>query len=326
MQKGKLKWKLVALGLLAVLLITVFCGCSVDTETVIQEDGSGSITQTVLMEKEYLESEETDKGYVYEDVTIDGVEYRKGTKTVSFTKVSDIPKLLDNMKDCRISYDEKQFFLESKMDTYTAKGVSTGTDQIKGMLQISYSFTFPYEVVKTNGTIQPDQKTVVWDTDNMNENCCCWAVFSEDMLNQAISAPKLSGVKNKAYYKKAVTVKAVSDTVIASMKTNGVFISSNTCKIAEEGKYTVTCVDVNGKSAKVSFVIDKTNPTVKGVAKGKTYTLARTIKFSDKYGIKKATLNGKKISFGKKISKKGSYTLVVTDKAGNRTVVKFKIK
>ena len=52
---------------------------------------------------------------------------------------------------------------------------------------------------------------------------------------------------------------------------------------------------------------------------------AKTIKFSDKYGIKSATLNGKKISSGKVVSKNGSYKLVVTDKAGNKSIIKFKI-
>ena len=43
-------------------------------------------------------------------------------------------------------------------------------------------------------------------------------------------------------------------------------------------------------------------------------------------GIEKATLNGKKIKNGKTVSKKGSYTLKVSDKAGNTKKVKFKVK
>ena len=43
-------------------------------------------------------------------------------------------------------------------------------------------------------------------------------------------------------------------------------------------------------------------------------------------GIKTATLNGSAVKTGKKISKAGSYTLKVTDKAGNTNTVKFKIK
>lgn len=72
--------------------------------------------------------------------------------------------------------------------------------------------------------------------------------------------------------------------------------------------------------------LDKTKPTITGVKNGKTYKKAVTIKFSDKSGIRKATLNGKKIKSGTKVKKNGSYTLIVTDKAGNSRTVRFKIR
>lgn len=71
---------------------------------------------------------------------------------------------------------------------------------------------------------------------------------------------------------------------------------------------------------------DTTKPTITGVKNGKTYKKAITIKFSDKSGIKKATLNNKKIKNGVKVKKNGSYTLIVTDKAGNSRMVRFKIR
>lgn len=71
---------------------------------------------------------------------------------------------------------------------------------------------------------------------------------------------------------------------------------------------------------------DKKKPTVKGVKNKKTYKRKVKIKFSDKSGIKKATLNGKKIKSGKKVSKNGKYKLIVIDKVGNKRVIKFRIK
>lgn len=72
---------------------------------------------------------------------------------------------------------------------------------------------------------------------------------------------------------------------------------------------------------------DTTKPVIFGVKNGKTYKKAVKVTFKDeKSGIKKATLNGKEIKSGKKISKKGSYTLKVTDRAGNTKTIKFKIK
>lgn len=76
---------------------------------------------------------------------------------------------------------------------------------------------------------------------------------------------------------------------------------------------------------------DKKKPTVKGVKNGKTYKKTVKIKVSDASGIKKVTLNGKKMKVSKfkkgyKIKKKGKYTLKVWDKANNKRTVKFRIK
>ena len=79
-------------------------------------------------------------------------------------------------------------------------------------------------------------------------------------------------------------------------------------------------------STSTSIVYDKTAPSVSGVKNGKTYKKAVAVKVKDKYGLKKITLNGKKFTSGKKVTKKGSYTLKAVDKAGNVKTVKFKLK
>ena len=76
---------------------------------------------------------------------------------------------------------------------------------------------------------------------------------------------------------------------------------------------------------------DTKKPTVKGVKNNKTYKKSVKFKVSDKSGIKKVTLNKKKIKVSKTkkgytVKKKGKYTLKVWDKAGNVRTVKFKIK
>ncbi|MCM1158109.1 MAG: hypothetical protein NC300_05030 [Bacteroidales bacterium] len=102
-------------------------------------------------------------------------------------------------------------------------------------------------------------------------------------------------------------------------------------KATANAKYTImiqTTVGEKRYSKTISVTgIDKTKPVVKGVKNKKTYKKAVKITFSDKgSGIKKATLNGKKIKSGKKVKKKGSYTLKVWDKAGNLKTIKFKLK
>lgn len=86
-------------------------------------------------------------------------------------------------------------------------------------------------------------------------------------------------------------------------------------------KYNSVVVNVNVKSE------DKTKPVITGVKNGQTYRKPVVVKFSDKdSGIKSAKLNGRSVKSGKRISANGSYTLVVVDKAGNKSTVKFKIK
>lgn len=106
--------------------------------------------------------------------------------------------------------------------------------------------------------------------------------------------------------------------------------SGNKFTVKKNGTYTIRVITKDGTTYSVQRKvkgIDTTAPKVTGVKNGKTYKKAVTIRISDKSsGIKKATLNGKKISSKKKVSKNGKYTLKVTDKAGNVKIVKFRIK
>ena len=320
-----MKKKGIAVVLLAALILTLLCGCSTELSMTLNADGTGSMTQTVLIEKEYTEGDGVtlDKTFTYEDVTVDGKAYKKGTKSVTFSSVNAIP----DMDGYQLAFDENSFYMRNAEGSDVSGEAATGmtSEEFKEIYQYNCTITFPYEVKKTNGTIQPDQKTVVWDCDQMYENANCWAVFTDVPTDASIPAPKITGAKNNGYYKKNITVKVDSDTVIDTFSVNGNAVGAGSCLITQEGKQKVTCTDINGRTTTISFVMDQTKPTVKGVANGKTYMGAKTIKFSDKYGIKSATLNGKKISSGKVVSKKGSYKLVVTDKAGNKSIIKFKI-
>lgn len=137
-------------------------------------------------------------------------------------------------------------------------------------------------------------------------------------------APKITGISANKKYKKAVTVK-FSDTGsgISSALLNGKSIKSGK-KITKDGKYTLKVTDKAGNGKSVKFVVDKKAPTTN--IKAKTYNASVKITFKDKMsGIKKVTLNGKKIKSGKKVTAEGTYTLKLTDKAGNKKTIKFKI-
>lgn len=106
--------------------------------------------------------------------------------------------------------------------------------------------------------------------------------------------------------------------------------SGNTFTVKKNGTYTIRVITKDGAAYSIQHKVkglDNTAPQITGVKNGKTYKKAVTIRFSDKgSGIKSAKLNGKTIASGKKVSKKGAYTLKVTDKANNTKTVKFKIK
>jgi hypothetical protein len=77
----------------------------------------------------------------------------------------------------------------------------------------------------------------------------------------------------------------------------------------------------NHSQYKVVTVVDNTPPVVSGVENNKSYNYDVTINYSDAL----ATLNGKSIENGTRVSDEGYYVLRATDHAGNVTTVVFTI-
>lgn len=77
----------------------------------------------------------------------------------------------------------------------------------------------------------------------------------------------------------------------------------------------------NIESYSDTIVLDTTKPVVTGVVEGESYQSDVTISFTE--GT--ATLNGHPYASGTSITEEGSYTLVVTDEAGNTTTITFMI-
>lgn len=131
------------------------------------------------------------------------------------------------------------------------------------------------------------------------------------------TAPVVSGVVSGKAYNAPVTVTFSDGTATL----NGTAFASGTT-VSAEGSYTLIVRDKAGNTATVQFVIDKTAPVVTGVKNNTTYTHGVSISFNE--GT--AALNGKVFANGTEVSQNGSYTLVVTDAAGNSTTVAFTIK
>ncbi len=197
---------------------------------------------------------------------------------------------------------------------------------IEKMIQATYVVKMPYEIEKTNGKVAADGKTVTFTVDSKFSDDAIYAYTkAPDTKNDAEKSKiSVSGVKGSYIVKSKIKVTA--DEKIKSFKLNGKKQTKYSVKITKDGKYKVV-VKTADETFKKTYIRDTKAPTVKGVSDGKTYKKTVTINFSDATsGIKSATLNGKKISSGKKVKKSGTYTLVVTDKAGNKKTVKFTIK
>ena len=91
-----------------------------------------------------------------------------------------------------------------------------------------------------------------------------------------------------------------------------------------DGEYKIYVIDKAGNISLASdqtVVVDNVPPTVTGIEDGKTYKEYPTISFEEG----EATLNGKPIESGTKIEPNKKYTFVLTDAAGNSTVIEFTV-
>ncbi len=354
------------LSLLLVIMMAavLLTGCSEITAISLHEDGSGSYKEVCTMSKDtwdlligngtnddalaaQLKQIYPQASITIQDITADGTKSKRLRMEMEFKNVSEFENTMSLMDTRSVNFNSR-YFSQASMFLVSADGESSAgdTDQslddvLSSMIgenpeamsalmkelenaDIQTSITFPYTVLETNGTKQEGEKTVVWDAKQMADEERMYAVFTEQA---SAKAPTFSGAKNNKYYNTAVTLKIHSQNLLDKVKINDKTTVSDYASLMGEGTYTVTAVDRNKNKSKLKFYIDMTKPTVKGVKNNGTYKNARTIQFSDKgSGISKAVLNGKKIRTGKKVTKKGSYMLVVTDKAGNKKTVKFKLK
>ncbi len=95
----------------------------------------------------------------------------------------------------------------------------------------------------------------------------------------------------------------------------------NKYRFTKPGTYTVTVYDKAGNKTtkEIKITKDKTKPVIQFKNNKVTVT-------DNQSGIKKVTINGKKVSSTKTLKKKGTYKIVTYDKAGNKTVKKVTIK
>ena len=197
---------------------------------------------------------------------------------------------------------------------------------------------------ETPAPTQPSNTVVVTTPDNSNSapvapvavNTTITVKSNNSKITVATDKTyKIYTNKNVTFTITAVSASAIKYQVVAKgskLTANGwKNVSNNKITISKTIKASIVYIqytDANGIAQTIhtnGFTIDKKTATV-NVKKNKTYKKGKKITFKDASGISSAKLNGKKIKSGTKIKKSGTYKLVVTDKAGNKKTISFKIK
>ncbi len=182
-------------------------------------------------------------------------------------------------------------------------------------------------------------KYTITATDEVGHTSTKTAIY--DNIN-----PVLNGASHGKQYKDEKLIITIDDDspVTGTYTLNGgePVHFENSVEITEEGRYAFSATDAAGNTLEnssgknsISFIIDRTAPTIEGVSDNGYYGKNENIKitFKDNFAAQekiKATLtkpDGTKVSFasGTTLTENGTYALTVTDVAGNSSKVTFTI-
>lgn len=156
------------------------------------------------------------------------------------------------------------------------------------------------------------------------------SVTEQIEYSQPVPEGVLSGVENNGYTNGEVSF-VWTDEATVSLTKDGEGISyTSGQKLTEDGEYVLTFRNYDGYETTYHFVIDTIAPEVKseGLENGNTVNQDAKVLYEEQ-GVtaeifKDGKLLGEYIS-GTTVGESGEYTIVVTDRAGNKTEVKFTI-
>lgn len=356
---GKIKKELSVI--FAVMLTAILlAGCTDHSNITFDENGSGNYEEAFTISKTLWDELFTEEGseeavlayyrtlypqavVTISDTTTDGKDTKTLHMSIDFKNISEYQQIESAAEIRSVSfrpnyYTRSSIYMPLDEETAAVSGIAEELEQLLGSndeimqklaaevqnMDVIMTITFPYTVTDTNGSLQEDQKTVIWNSKTLSTTERLYALFH---TSNSLSVPKYTGAANGKAYNTGISLMIDSENLLDQVKVNDETTQSDYLFLSAEGVYRITATDIAGNSSSIKFRIDTTKPAVSGVKSGKTYQSARTIRFSDKgSGIKTASLNGRTINTGKKVSKKGTYTLTVTDQAGNKKTVKFTIK
>jgi hypothetical protein len=160
---------------------------------------------------------------------------------------------------------------------------------------------------KVTETAEGTHKIVSYGSDGKTETL----YFSIDN-----TSPKVVGVEDGGIYNRDVyaTFNEGSGILDGFPYTGG--------KISEGGKHTLVVTDGVDNVTRIAFEIDKKAPEIKGVEEGKSYDNYVVITYNEGNGF----LDGIRFASGERVTLNGDHELIVKDKAGNVSKVKFNLK
>ncbi|MBQ3783367.1 MAG: hypothetical protein II838_07995 [Lachnospiraceae bacterium] len=317
-----------------------------------------NMLKTEFYEEDDLETELTNEDKTVE--VVDGVKYYCTTRSMYWSNAEEQKEAFQNMfgayGNVNVSatgfyfvYDKSAWVLpeksENDVDWVLEENVINYLEYADALQNsfIDVNVSFEDEILHTNGTLSGDKKTASFHLayEFLKEGTNVVSAYAETSDSEDIEAvdketPVISGIKEGALVKK-FKIKVKDNKKIAGVIYNNYMITpqygENEIEVSAftknfmDGPVELYAVDFAGNISKViNFSYDKTAPMVSGVKNGKTYKKAVKIIYCDMFGVKSATINGKKLKNGQKVSKKGSYTVKVVDKVGNVRKISFKIK
>lgn len=329
--------KILLLSILGALMLFICSGCMYyKMEANINANGSGTLVLTSGLAESYwqemiedgLSTKKEFEEYKAQATRVeqDGKVYYCETEKTNFSNTRKLEKKLS----------ENGYLVYASSDTFsmTASAATEETvgdssemneEEAKEIIYMEITVTFAEPICKNNGgTLSNDNKTITWDMGDLIKNEDLYATTTAS----AKKAASVNVAKNKIY-KKVQTIKVKSGTATVYM--DDAIVTSGKTK-AKNGQHTLLIMNQNGTKKSFSFTVDTKAPTIKGIKNNKTYKKNVKLTFSDDVsGIKKVTVNGKKISNkavknGYTVKKNGKYTVKATDKAGNVKTMKFTIK
>lgn len=311
-----------------------------EDNSILTKEGSYTITLKDALNNAYTYSVQIDKTAPVVTGVLDG-SYNKGT--VRFT-ITDNTKMTNTLNGSTcgstvtVSNNGKYTIVSKDAAGNTTKVVFTKDDEpptFSGMkegkkykrnVSVSVKDNTEIDYITVNGEKVPNGyiiKKSGFYTVRVKDKCGNTSTVKFEVDNKA---PTTNIVNKKNYRSKSLKITYKDDySGMKSAKLDGKSIK-NKYKLKKEGKHTLVLTDQFGGKRTIKFVLDRTKPTV-NIKSGVTVKRGTKLVVKDKYsGVKTIKLNGKKVKNKSKLTKKGKYTLVVKDKAGNTTKVKFSVK